>query len=280
MPAQKIARHGLGSFTMPGRLTGRRVTFSNPALLLPGTAHVACSGNPGWPIVNLGFFAAGPGGIHGKRVRPPHVVFRKRGEGKLCKAQCSVRNAISRRASARATGIVAIARDWKAFASAWMGSTIVRTAGKHAKFTWWIRMTGDPVRVKFHLDQDSALVGVLCRAVQFQASQAGFESEACVEIARASEGVCRESLLQLAGADDGLDVMLESFADRIEVSFVHGGQMAPAVGMEKFALPDDFARGTGGINGLELLSRVDRVLYNTEDGKVRTTLVKFLKPRG
>jgi len=141
-------------------------------------------------------------------------------------------------------------------------------------------MTSEPVRVEFHLDQDSALVGVLCSAVQFQASQAGFEAETCAEIARASEVVCRESLLKLAGADGGLDVMLESYADRIEVSFVHGGQLAPAVGLEKFALPGDLAGGAGGINGLELLSRVDRVLYNTEDGKARTTLVKCLKPRG
>jgi hypothetical protein len=140
-------------------------------------------------------------------------------------------------------------------------------------------MTSEPVRVKFHLDQDSTLVGVLCSAVQFQASQAGFEAETSAEIARASEGVCRQSLLQLAGADDGLDVMLESFADRIEVSFLHGGQMMPAVGLEKFVAPGDFAGGASEINGKELLSRVDRILYNTENGKVRTTLVKFLKPR-
>jgi len=161
-----------------------------------------------------------------------------------------------------------------------MGSTIVRTAGKHVKFMWRSKMISEPVRVKFHLDQDSALVGVLCSAVQFQAAQAGFEAETCAEIARASEVACRESLSQLAGADGGLDVMLESFADRIEVSFLHGGEMAPVLGLEKIALPDDFAGETGGINGLELLSRVDRVLYNTEDGKVRTTLVKFLKPCG
>lgn len=141
-------------------------------------------------------------------------------------------------------------------------------------------MTSEPVRVAFHLEQNFALTGVLRSAVQFQASQAGFEAETCAEIAGASEGVCRETLSQLTDADDGLDVTLESFADRIEVSFLHRGQTAPVVGLETFALPNVVAAGTGGINGLELLSRVDRVLYSTEDGKVRTTLVKFLKPRG
>jgi hypothetical protein len=137
-------------------------------------------------------------------------------------------------------------------------------------------MSSEPVRVLFHLDQSSALVGVLRAAVQFQAVQAGFEPDRCADIGAASEAVCRETLSQVTEADGGLDVALDTFADRMEVSFVHRGQAAPAIGLEKFALPD--ASGTGEINGLELLWRVDRVQYNTENGKVRTTLVKFLKP--
>ncbi|MBZ5662668.1 MAG: hypothetical protein LAO08_19880 [Acidobacteriia bacterium] len=139
-------------------------------------------------------------------------------------------------------------------------------------------MTSEPVQVMFHLDQNSALVGVLRGAVQFQAVQAGFEAESSAEIAAASEAVCRETLSQVTDADGGLDIALDTYADRMEVSFLHRGQAAPAVGLEKFALPADFATGSEGINGLELLSRVDRVLYNTENGRVRTTLVKFLKP--
>lgn len=88
--------------------------------------------------------------------------------------------------------------------------------------------------------------------------------------------MCRETLAQVAESDGGLDVALDTFADRMEISFVHQGQVAPAVGLEKFALPD--VSGVGEINGLELLTQVDRVLYNTEDGNVRTTLVKFRKP--
>lgn len=137
-------------------------------------------------------------------------------------------------------------------------------------------MSSEPVRVMFHLDQSPALVSVLRAAVQFQAVQAGFEPERCTEIGAASEVVCRETLSQITEADGGLDVALDTFADRMEVSFLHRGQAAPAVGLEKFALPD--VSEAGEINGLELLSRVDRVLYNAENGKVRTTLVKFLKP--
>ena len=137
-------------------------------------------------------------------------------------------------------------------------------------------MSSEPVRVMFHLGQNSALAGVLCAAVQFQAVQAGFEPGCCAEIAAASEAVCRETLSQVTDAEGGLDIALDTFAERMEVSFLHRGQIAPAVGLETFVLPN--ACGAAGINGQELLARVDRVLYNTENGKVRTTLVKFLKP--
>ena len=140
-------------------------------------------------------------------------------------------------------------------------------------------MTTEPVRVLFHLEQNCALISVVGSAVQFQALQAGFEPEQCSGLAAASEAVCRQTLLQLGAAANGLDIALEMFTDHIEVSFLHDGQAAPAVGLDKFALPGAFASGAGEIDGMELLSRVDRVLYNSENGKARTTLVKFLKPR-
>ena len=40
-----------------------------------------------------------------------------------------------------------------------------------------------------------------------------------------------------------------------------------------------YAERGGGVNGQELLSQVDRVLYNAEGGVARTTLVKFLPAR-
>jgi len=138
-------------------------------------------------------------------------------------------------------------------------------------------MTIEHVRVVFHMEPTLLLVGVLRGAVQFQALQAGFKTETCAEIATASEDVCRETLAQLTDADGGLDVMLDTFADRIEVSILHGGKAGPAVGLETFAFSQALHPATGGISGLELLSRVDRVLYSSEDGKACTTLVKFQK---
>jgi hypothetical protein len=137
-------------------------------------------------------------------------------------------------------------------------------------------MTNEPVRIVFHLDQDPRLVGVLCGAVQFQALHAGLEPDAGDMLAKATEDVCRATLSDLPVDSGNLDVTVDTFADRIEVAIHCHGQSIPAVGLEMFAAFEAGGEGMRGVNGLELLSRVDRVLYNTEDGVARTTLVKFL----
>ena len=115
--------------------------------------------------------------------------------------------------------------------------------------------------------------------MQFQGLQAGLGSEPCAEFARASEDVCRETLSQLTDEGKALEVTLETFQDRIEISIHHHGQMVPAVGLEAFAFSESPAEGKGRLNGLELLSRVDRVLFSAEEGVARTTLVKYLHPK-
>jgi len=137
-------------------------------------------------------------------------------------------------------------------------------------------MADEPVRVVFHLDQDWRLVGVFCCAVEHQAIHAGFETEAGAELARAAGDVCRETISQHGGDGQSVDVTLDTFSDRIEIAIHCRGQVLPAVGLEKFAFSNVQAGGAGELNGQELLSRVDRVLYNAEDGVARTTLVKFL----
>ena len=75
-------------------------------------------------------------------------------------------------------------------------------------------MADEFARVVFHFDADAALLGVLRTAVQFQASQAGFDDKICAEIAQVSEDVCREAASKLTGADSGLNVTIASYADR------------------------------------------------------------------
>jgi hypothetical protein len=140
-------------------------------------------------------------------------------------------------------------------------------------------MTDECTRVEFHLDRDPRLISAVRCAVQFQAARAGLETAGCESFATASEDVCKEALTQLTDADGGLDVTLETFPDRMEISIHHRGQLVPAVGLETFALQAAGAGGAGGLNGMELLARVDRVMFNSEEGIARTTLVKFLQPK-
>lgn len=190
-----------------------------------------------------------------------------------------MRNATYRRASACVTGIAVTARDKTAFASVRTANTIVLIAVKRATFTWRITMRDDSVRAVFQLDRNPLLIGALRGAVEYQSLQTGMHAETCSEFAKACEDVCREALSHFTDADGGLEVTLDTFPDRIEISIQHHGQLVPAVGLESFAFSEALGGGTGRFNGVELLSRVDRVLFSTEDGAARTTLVKFLSPR-
>jgi hypothetical protein len=138
-------------------------------------------------------------------------------------------------------------------------------------------MTDDSTHVELHLDRDPRLISAVRTAVHFQAARAGLEEKGCENFARASEEVCREALLQLTDADGGLNVTVDTFPDRMEISIHHRRRLMPAVGLETFASSGAGGAGAGGLNGVELLSRVDRVVFNTEEGVARTTLVKFLK---
>jgi len=162
------------------------------------------------------------------------------------------------------------------FGSAWTENIIVRIAARLAIFALRRWMTTEPIRVEFHLGPHPLLVGALRGTVQFQAAQAGFEPETGAAIAKASEDVCRETLSHLSNVEDGLNVILETFADRMEVSILHHGESAPAIGVERFTSPNPLPPASG-ISGLELVSRMDRVMYSMENGQSRTTLVMFLK---
>jgi hypothetical protein len=139
------------------------------------------------------------------------------------------------------------------------------------------KMTTESSHVEFHLDRDLRLAVAVRSAVHFQACQAGLDEATCNGLAKASEEVCCQTLAQLSEAEGGLDVTLDTFSDRIEISILHPGQEGPAVGLDAFAAPQASAGGSGGLNGAQLLERVDRVTFHAQNGVARTTLVKFLR---
>ena len=140
-------------------------------------------------------------------------------------------------------------------------------------------MPTDSTRVTLHLDGGPVLVEAVRTAVQFQAAHAGLDTDTCGKLAKACESVCREALFQLTEGDPGLDVTIGTFVDRIEISIHHRGQLVPAVGLGAFA-HSERSGDSGEINGEDLLALVDRVLFDSEGGVARTTLLKFLHRKG
>lgn len=110
------------------------------------------------------------------------------------------------------------------------------------------------MRVWFRLDPTPALIDVLRGSIQFQAAQAGCEKSEV--IAGAAETFCREEIAQRGDISEWLEVVLNSFADRIEVSVAGRAERI----------------------GSKLALRVDRILYKSEDGRAWTTLVQLLHP--
>ena len=140
-------------------------------------------------------------------------------------------------------------------------------------------MTADSTRVVFHLDRDPRLVAAIRSAVHFEAARVGLGAGGCDELDKAVEDVCGQALVQHVDAGGDLEITIDTFADRIEISIHHRGQLIPAVGLETFTPAIAQDGESGGLNGMELLERVDRVMFNSEDGTARTTLVKFLQPK-
>jgi hypothetical protein len=134
-------------------------------------------------------------------------------------------------------------------------------------------VTTEHSRVELTYPNDPWLQGVVNLAVVRFAQRAGLDEKAQAELAAATGQACADTFKLLTGADNELTVVVEDFADRVEVTLNHRGEALPSAGLETFA-----GLGEGGpedLSGLALLSRVDRVLYETTDGTSRTILVKY-----
>jgi hypothetical protein len=89
----------------------------------------------------------------------------------------------------------------------------------------------------------------------------------------ACEQVCGDALRR-AGTDEGaLELTIVQYPDRIEIGIAHPGVTGPAIGLDTFL---GAASGSEDSTGVSLLSRVDRVKYETSGQVSRMILVKYL----
>ena len=115
-------------------------------------------------------------------------------------------------------------------------------------------------------------------AVAHYADRAGLNEAARDSLVSALEDFCRETLPLLGSNGGRLTVAIEEFEDRIEIVVEHHGLARPSAGMDTF-LSGNGSSSDARLLGIRLLRNVDRVEYDSRNGSVRTTLVKFLHPR-
>jgi hypothetical protein len=154
------------------------------------------------------------------------------------------------------------------------GNITVRIAARPATCARWIAVTADPARIELQVSDDERLLGAVGSAGAFIALRAGLKSAAQAEVAAAAEEACRATFPLLSCDNAKVDVTVEQFLDRIEVTLAYRGAPQPTSAPEKFGR----ARGALAIGAgrIELLSKVDRVQHTTEGGISKTTLVKNL----
>ncbi len=92
-------------------------------------------------------------------------------------------------------------------------------------------------------------------------------------LAAAALAVCKGAVEQAAAEQSSVDVTIECLADRVVIKIEHSGAV-PAIGLDSFAASTPEPGSAPG--GAELLRDIDRIEFNAQDGRARTTLVKFL----
>jgi hypothetical protein len=126
-------------------------------------------------------------------------------------------------------------------------------------------------RAHLRVENDSRLLAGLAGAVEHFAHKTEFSAAATADLIAAVEEACRETFPLLTAAQPSLTLVLTAYADHVEIVIEHRGEALPSAGLDTF-LGDPSA--PGGLTGLSILSKVDRVQYNTEGGVSRTTLSK------
>lgn len=131
-------------------------------------------------------------------------------------------------------------------------------------------------RVVLRLTKDERLVAAVEAAAGHFAERVFLDTSARADLVTVAADVCRATFPLLAGPDATLEVTLEGFSDRIELTLEHEGQAELAPDLATFAFPREGGDELGGIN---LLARVDRVLCDSQEGTSRMTLVKYIHRR-
>jgi len=157
-----------------------------------------------------------------------------------------------------------------------MGCIIARIAGRLATYGSPTKMTTDHIRTELTVHNDPRLMAGVSALVSHLALVAGLPVASQEGLAAAVVDACRETFPLVNGEeghDGALQMIVEDFPDRVEVTIEHGGEALPSAGLDSFC-----GGGEGiaaGISNSLQDTRVDRVQYETREGRSRMKLIKY-----
>jgi creatinine amidohydrolase/Fe(II)-dependent formamide hydrolase-like protein len=115
--------------------------------------------------------------------------------------------------------------------------------------------------------------------VSHAAERAGLSAGAKEGFAAAAVDACRETFPLVnsnGGRESGLKMVVADFHDRVEVTIEHSGEALPTAGLDTFCGGGAKETAASISNSLQD-TRVDRVQYETKEGRSRMTLIKYRK---
>jgi len=134
-------------------------------------------------------------------------------------------------------------------------------------------VSADNKRAHLKFTGDGALFPAAAAAVQHFAEDAKLPESDRTALIAACEQVFGDALRRAETPETALEVTIERFPDRLEIAIAHAGLSGPAVGLDSFL---GAAAGPAEAASVALLSRVDRVKYETAGQLSRMILVKYL----
>jgi hypothetical protein len=135
----------------------------------------------------------------------------------------------------------------------------------------------DQARTELKVHDDPRLLAAVGAIVSHSAHRAGLPQEAQKGLAEAAIDACRETFPLLANqnsANRELQIVVEDFPDRVQVTIEHSGEALPTAGLDSFVGGSKEGVAEGISNSLQD-TRVDRVQYETHEGRSRMTIIKY-----
>lgn len=129
-------------------------------------------------------------------------------------------------------------------------------------------------RTELTVDNDDRLMTGVTTVVAHAAHHAGFPADAQEALAAAVVQACKETYPLLNGSESALKLIVEHFHDRVEITIEHSGEAMPTAGLDTFCAGAT-ADGSSCLSTALLSTKVDRVKYETRDGRSRTVLIKY-----